>query len=313
MVGTVLVTGGSGFFGTHLVNKLLEQGRKVKVLDINDCNNPLVEFIKADIQDREAISKALVGVKTVFHLASLVPQSKVPYESYYKVIVKGTENILEACKQHSAKLVYISSSGVYGGSRSKPLIEDSEKNPSSDYGKAKWEAEKKCLDYKDKVELVILRPMAIIGPGIYGVFKLFLKFIKWNLPLIILGKGKNKIQMVSVHDIVEAALLAENHKRSGAIFNIGSDNVPELKTQFKSIITHANSKSLVIPLPAKLTKLGLALLYKLKLSPLLPEHYYVLDQNSMLDIEKAKKELGWKPKYDNINMMSETFDWLFKK
>lgn len=306
----VLVTGGSGFLGTHLVNRLLEQGREVRVIDIKDCSNKQVDFIKADIRVKENVMKASKDVETIFHLASLVPQSKVPYSSYYDTIVNGTQNILESGRQHNIKVVHISSSGVYGGKREGALNEEAEKNPSSDYGKAKWYSELKCMEYKDEVDVVILRPMAIIGPGVYGIFKKFLKLVNNGFPLITFGKGDNKIQMVSASDTVEAILLAEKYKKSGEAFNLGSENIPTVNEQFKALIEYANSKSLIIPIPASLAKFFFSSLHKIRISPLLPEHYYVLDKNSMLNITKTKEKLKWEPKKDNIDMMKEAYDWV---
>lgn len=309
----VLVTGGCGFLGFHLVNKLVEQGRNVKVYDAKDCKNKDVNFLKGDVRDFEKLKNFAKDVNVIFHLASLVPQSKVDLQAYKTVIVEGTENVLKICKENKIKMVHVSSSGVYGGERGKPLKEDNPKNPSGGYGTAKLEAELKCMEYaKQGVHVVMLRPMAIIGPGIYGVFKTYMNFVRYNLPLITFGDGSNRIQMVSVYDCVDALLLAEKYKKSGEAFNLGSDNIPTLKEQFKALIKHAKSKSIIIPLPAEFARKTCKIFYNLKLSPLTPEHYYVLDKDSILDNTKAKKELGWNPKRNNIEMNIEAYDWLVK-
>tara|TARA_Y100000034_G_scaffold131317_1_gene191805 strand:+ start:169 stop:1110 length:942 start_codon:yes stop_codon:yes gene_type:complete len=310
----VLVTGGSGFLGTHLVNKLLEQGRQVKILDIKEPKIKNVEFIKADIRNHNKVLEVTKDVDTIFHLASLVPQSKVDFSVYNDVICNGTASILKACKKYNIKMVHVSSSGVYGGARDKPLTEDHPKNPSSNYGRAKMNAELQCQKYAlQGVNVVMVRPMAIIGPGIYGIFKLFLKLVKKNIPLITFGNGSNRIQLVSTSDTVDALLLAERYQKTGEVFNLGSDNIPTVKQQYKALIKHTKSKSFIIPIPSLLARVTFRTLYTLRLSPLLPEHYYVLDKNSILDITKTKKELGWKPQKNNTDMIIETFDGLFKR
>ncbi|MEK6940773.1 MAG: NAD(P)-dependent oxidoreductase [Nanoarchaeota archaeon] len=306
----ILVTGGSGFVGSHLLKSLLKHKKEVRVLDIRDCANKDVEFIKGDIRNIETLDKVTKNIDSIFHLASLVPQSNVNYSAYVDTIVKGTENTLKICLAKNIKLVHVSSSGVYGGGRQFPLKEDDPKNPQGAYGITKWQAEIKCQEYVKKgVDVVIVRPMAIIGPGIYGVFKKFISYVHNSYPLPTFGNGNNKIQMVSVHDCVDALLLAEKYIKPGETFNLGSDNIPTVKEEFKSLIDYSKSKSIVLPVPAILARTGCKILYKLKISPLTPEHYYVLDKNSILDNTKAKTLLGWTPKFDNIQMLKEAYDW----
>ena len=307
----VLVTGGSGFLGTELVNKLLKQGRKVKVYDIKDCKNKDVEFIKEDIRNLDKLINASKNIDVIYHLASPVPQSKIDSKEYKEVIVDGTENVLKVCKKNKIKMIHVSSSGVYGIDREGIVKEDAPKK--GDYGNGKWNAELKCNEYAKKgVKLVIVRPMAIIGPGVYGVFKKFIGFIHKNYPLVTFGDGSNRIQLVSLSDTVDALLLAEKYNKSGETFNLGSDNIPTVKRQFRVLIRYANSKSLIISIPANLAKIIFKILYTIKVSPLSPEHYYMLDKNSVLDITKAKELLKWKPKKNNIKMMEETYDWYVK-
>ena len=307
----VLVTGGSGFLGNELVKALLKQKRKVKILDIKEPSLKGVEYIKADIKDFGALLNAAKNVDTIFHLASLVPQSKVNVDDYEKVIVDGTENVLKAGKKYGLKIIHVSSSSVYGANREDKINEDYPKKPIGPYANAKWNAEIKCQEYSGRgVDVVILRPMAIVGPGIYGVFKNFLNLIRNNLPLITFGNGSNRIQLLSLSDCVEALLCAEKQEgRSGEVFNLGSENVPTVKEEFRELIKYANSKSLIISIPASFARFIFKSMYLMNLSPLTPEHYYMLDKNSIVDINKAKNFLKWQPKKDNNLTLKETYDW----
>ena len=309
----VLITGGSGFLGRELVDRLLKQKRKVKVYDIKECRNKNVEYIKGDVRDLKKLMEVSKDADVIFHLASLVPQSKVNPIMYKQVIVDGTENVLKVCQKYNIKLVHVSSSGVYGADRDGIVKEDSQKKPTGHYGNSKWQAELKCLEYSKKgVNVVIVRPMAIIGPGVYGVFKKFMGLVNSNIPLITFGNGKNRIQLVSLSDCADALLLAEKYNKTGEAFNLGSENIPTVKGEFKELIRYAKSKSMIISIPSWLARGIFKFLYMLKLSPLTPEHYYMLDKNSILDITKTKEVLGWKPKKDNIEILKETYDWYVK-
>ena len=136
-----------------------------------------------------------------------------------------------------------------------------------------------------------------------------MKFVHRGYPLLMFGRGDNRIQLVSPDDVVDALLRAEHYPQSGEAFNLGSENVPTVREEFEALIRHAHSRSLLIPLPAWFARFSFRLLYILGLSPLTPEHYYMLDKNSMLDITKAKTLLGWRPQKDNIQIMQETYDW----
>src|SRR3989344_6773771 len=163
MKKNILITGGSGFLGSELTNRLLKQKRKVKIYDIKEAKNKNIEYIKGDIRNLKRLAQALKDVNVIFHLASLVPQSKVDPKLYKEVIVDGTENVLKVCQEQKIKMIHVSSSGVYGADREGIVKEDAEKKPTGYYGNAKWQAELKCQEYVKKgVNVVILRPMAII-------------------------------------------------------------------------------------------------------------------------------------------------------
>lgn len=306
----VLVTGGSGFLGKHFVKCLVDKGRNVKILDIKDCENNNVEFVKGDIRDYETVRKCVKDVDVVFNLASLVPQSNVKKETYDQIIVNGTRNVIDACKDTSVKVIHVSSSSVYGLNRGKnPLKEDDPKKPVAAYGASKLSAEHLFTANSDKVNSTMLRPMTIVGPGIYGLFKMFLGFVKRSYPLMIFGNGNNRIQMVSLSDTADALLLAEKREKSGEMFNLGSKDVPTFRNQIEALIKHANSKSVVISIPPSLGRGIFRFLHMIHLSPLMPEHYYTLDKDSILDISETEKILKWTPKKNNIQMTIEAYDW----
>lgn len=150
--------------------------------------------------------------------------------------------------------------------------------------------------------------MTIMGPGVYGIFRRFFYWVNRNRPIPLFGSGKNRMQMVSTSDMVDACLLAEKSRVRGEIVNIGSENVPSLKELFQAVIEHTDSKSKLLPMNATLLRTFFRTLRVFHLSPLVPEHYFLLDKEFILDISKAKRLLKWKPKKNNIQMIIEAYD-----
>ncbi len=301
-----LVTGGSGFFGKFLVEKLLEKG-EVRVLDIKERKGD-AEFMKGDVRNVDDVRKAMKGADAVFHLASLLPQSGASGKDVRDVIVKGSENIFSCAKESGVKVVHISSSSVFGEPKKVPYTEEDQKAPLGMYGRSKLEAEHLMKKYHGMgLDVVALRPMTMVGPGIYGIFDRFLHWVKKGRPIPILGSGKNRMQMISVHDMAEACVLAEKCRAAGEIMNIGSDNVPELESMFRDVIAKAGSSSRIIHLNAPVFRNIFRLGHFMRVSPLTPEHYLLMDKTFILDNSKAKRLLGWKPAYGNVEMVMDAY------
>jgi len=309
-----LITGGSGFVGTNLALKLLDENRNIKIFDVKKPKIDNVDYINGDVTKLNEVMDATKDVDVIFHLASLVPQSKVDKNLVEKILILGTENVLKACKKNNIKLIHISSTAVYGSNRQGASKESDEKRPYGGYGIGKWKAEEICQKYvNDGVNVVILRPVGIIGPYISGLVLKFIKFIHFNVPIMIIGSGKNKIQLLSVSDCIDAILLAEKYDGPGEVFNIGSENVPQFRFQIQKVVEQVKSKSIVIPLQKNIAKLFFAILYKINLTILPPDHYRMLDKDIIVDISKAKNILKWKPQKDNIQMMVEAYNWYYTK
>lgn len=308
-----LVTGGSGFFGAHLVKKLDEMGEDVTIMDIKRPGQK-TKFIMGDVTRQKDVEKAVSGVDTIFHLAALLPQSAVTDAHVYNVNYYGSKNVFEVAKRRNIKVVHISSSSVFGVPVKKIYSENDAKNPIGPYGRSKLDAELLFSDIcADGLDAVALRPMTIMGPGIYGLFNRCLNWIKRGYPVPVFGDGKNRLQMVSAEDLAEACICADEKNVSGEIFNIGSDNVPPLRQMFENVIDRVGSSSKIISLPAGLSRKMFIFLRKLKLSPLSPEHYLIMDKNFILDNIKAKKMLKWKPQHDNTDMLVDAYNWLHEK
>ena len=249
--GYVLVTGGAGFIGSHLVGKLSSLGYQVRVIDnlytgklsnlgSDLLNSGSVDFIEGDIRDTNLVKKCCAKVKAVIHLAA---QTSVPFSMQNPdfnndVNIKGTLNLLNSSAEAKVKrFLFISSCAVYGEPAYLPVDEKHPTNPISPYAESKLAAEKECLRLNDEgvFESVVFRFFNVYGPkqGLSeysGVITKFIDRIKQKLPLIIYGDGSQTRDFVYVNDIVNAIMLAlENKKAPGHIFNVGTGRAVPLQ------------------------------------------------------------------------------------
>ena len=232
----ILVTGGAGFIGKHLVNYLLDKGNVITIFDnfSNSEENSMGYFIKngvkvinGDIRKFEEILKETENQDILIHLAAKISVSESilnPSETF-EVNVDGTKNVLEACKRSNIKKVIIASSAaVYGESVPKiKLKENTKTNPISPYGKSKLVMEQEIR--KNNINCIILRFFNIFGIGqtseYAGVITKFIEMISTNKPLEIFGDGMQTRDFVSINDVVESIYDAIKNGKNGT-YNIAS-------------------------------------------------------------------------------------------
>lgn len=234
----VLVTGGAGFVGNHLVNHLLLQGMEVVVLDkaiykAGYYNNEKAAFIEGDILSANLVYQCLKDVDTCFHLAALasVPACENDWMYSHANNVLGFNTVLNAIKElpHTIKLIYASSSAVYGNNINKPQSESMHVIPSSTYGADKLSNEiyAAVIDNYNNTPSIGLRFFNIYGPGqqatnaYSGVMSQFKKAILTHQPLTIYGDGKQSRDFIYIDDAIDALMLAATtHRKQPGIFNI---------------------------------------------------------------------------------------------
>ena len=239
----ILVTGGAGFIGSHLVDELVKEGFEVTVFDdlstgrIENIRHHLekgkIRFIEGDVCGRKDVEEALEGVEVVFHLAAItsVPYSIRHPKVTYEVNVDGTRNLLEACLHGNVeRFIYVSSCAVYGEPEYLPIDEGHPTNPISPYAESKLRAEELCMKFHEDYGLktTILRLFNVYGPrmrgGQYGgVIMSFFERLMIGEPPVIYGDGGQSRDFVHVLDVVSAAMLAFRSDRAvGEVFNVGS-------------------------------------------------------------------------------------------
>jgi len=234
-----VVTGGAGFVGSNLVRLLVKKGHDVTVIDnlhtgklenIEEVRNK-IKFENIDIQDYDSMEKELRNIDGVFHQAALtvVQDSFKMSDKYHSVNVDGTENIFKIAKKNNFKVVYASSSSVYGHQDVVPILENFDKKPINPYGKTKLDDEVLAEKYaKQGVRIIGLRYFNIFGKGqtleYAGVITKFLDRLRDKKSPIIFGTGSQIRDFIHVEDIAEANLLSMISDVSFTHTNIGSGN-----------------------------------------------------------------------------------------
>tara|TARA_Y100001936_G_scaffold191669_1_gene190867 strand:- start:2908 stop:3804 length:897 start_codon:yes stop_codon:yes gene_type:complete len=234
-----VVTGGAGFVGSYLVKLLVKEGHEVTVIDNLHKGKkenlqsvlPKIKFEEIDIRDFDGLEKILENIDGVFHQAALtvVQDSFDRPEEYHHVNVIGTENIFKLAKKNNFKVVYASSSSVYGHKDDMPIGEDSERNPINPYGQTKLDDEYLFEKYSETGTRIIgLRYFNIFGKGqtleYAGVITKFLDRIKKEEAPIIFGDGTQLRDFIYVEDIVMANLQAMESKTTNLLVNVGTGN-----------------------------------------------------------------------------------------
>jgi nucleoside-diphosphate-sugar epimerase len=313
-----LVTGSSGLLGACLVDRLRARGERLRLLDVvrPPALPPGVEFVECDMRDRAAVVRACRDVEVVHHLAAgqrMKPQFAAMSErAIFDMNLAAVEHVLAGALEAGVrKVVHISSSGIYGIPRTTPVGEDHPQRPLGAYGESKIAAETACRRALERgLDVTVLRPMSLFGPGMTGVFVLLFDWVRRSKNVYLLGNGRNRVQMVSAWDVADACLLAaERHESRGAFLNLGAEEVPTVRQEVEALVAHAGSRSRVVPIPAWALRNAGRALNLVRLSPIVPEHYLLADSTFILDVRRAKEVLGWRPAYSNVRMTIEAYDW----
>ncbi len=239
----LIVTGGAGFIGSHLAKSLLKRGHNVCVIDnlrrgtidnLKEIKDE-IDYREIDILDYESMKSAAKTTDGIFHQAALgsVPESFKDPEEYHRVNAIGTENVLKLAKEFGFKVVYASSSSVYGNQKNFPIKENVEKNPLNPYGKSKLAAEHFAENYaKLGVKVIGLRYFNVFGigqnPHYAGVIPKFIEQLVKQKPPIIYGDGNQIRSFTYVDDVIKANILAFESKTNHAFINIASHEVTSI-------------------------------------------------------------------------------------
>ena len=301
----VIVTGGCGFIGSNLVDRLITEGFDTYVIDnLSTGNkqllNPRAKFFQFDILDLQKMQFIFKEVrpKAVFHLAAQIDvQASIQNPTHdAQINILGSIHLIELCKTYKSKLIYSSSAAVYGAPLYLPICEKHLIHPLSNYGISKYTPEQYIRSYSQlyNVKYTILRYSNVYGPrqmpkGEGGVISIFInKMINDEIPAIF-GDGKQTRDFIYVEDVVSANLAALNAEKNGT-YNISSNKPISINELIKKINSILNKN--IVPV-YKQERIGDI-------------------EHSCLDNQLAKTELYWQPKYSIVEGISKTCKFIKK-
>jgi nucleoside-diphosphate-sugar epimerase len=296
------------------LRKLHERGCACRVLDLYDAwDRPQeVDFFQADIRDYAAVYTACKDIDIVYHNVAQVPLAK-DKTLFNSVNIGGTANLLDACKNRNIrKVIYTSSSAVFGVPKELPITENTVPVPAEAYGEAKLAAEKLCLKAAAAgLDVSIVRPRTILGHGRLGIFQILFEWVSEGRKIPVLGDGSNIYQFIHADDLAEVCIKASECAGS-EIYNCGSEKFGTMRDLLQSLCKHAGTGACVCSIPMKLAVTGMKITSKLGLSPLGDYHWLMYGRSMYFDTHKIRKELRYTAQYSNDEMICESYDWYIK-
>ena len=316
-----LVTGGTGFTGSHLVRRLLARGDAVRVLDsspglfADDLQNKGADITLGSVTDDREVDRVMADVEQVFHVAAVFRQINLPDRVYKEVNADGTRVVGEAALRHGvASFVYCSTQGVHGNVKSPPGNEDSPICPEDYYQQTKYEGEQAVADLVARgLPATTLRPMAIYGPGDPARFLHLFRRVKGGR-FLMFGDGKTLYHPLYIDNLVDAFELAAATPGTGEVYLIGDAHYCSLNDLVTAVGTSMGQDVRIVHLPFQplwaaavvcetvCRPLGIE-------PPLFRRRADWFRQNRAFTIDKAKRDLGYDPKVNLPTGLARTAAW----
>ena len=310
---TVLVTGGSGFFGGILKRRLLDSGISVVNIDLqkDEDVSPGLISVQGDIRNRALMERVFAENRfdTVFHCAAILAHAVKDKNFLWTSNVDGTRVVADCARKSGVNsIVFTSSNCLWGKGYDRPLTEEEPPAPIELYGHSKWEGEKILNEYRADLNVFNIRCPTILDFGRLGLLAILFEFIAEGRKVWTVGAGTNRYQFIYARDLADACIRSAAHSRS-EVFNIGSDDVKPLRDVYQYVIERAGTGAKLTALPKSPTLLGMRIAHHLNISPLGPYHYKMIAENFLFDTAKIKSQLGWRPTMTNEEMLHRAYEY----
>jgi dihydroflavonol-4-reductase len=316
-----LVTGATGFTGSHLVRALLEDGHAIRVIvrsaaRAREMLPPGPEILEGDLTDPRAVQRAMQGVRTVYHIAAMYRQAKHRDADYALVHVEATRLLLDAaCSQRVSRFVHCSTVGVHGHVAVPPADENAPYGPGDVYQRTKLDGELLARAFhRDRgLPVTVARPTAIYGPGDRRLLKLFSMIARRRF--VVLGTGDIFYHMVHVDDLVRGLRLLGTHRRApGEVFILGGERYYTLREIAAMIAEAEGVPPPWLRLPAAPFQLAGSLCEKLCIPlgiepPIHRRRVDFFTKSRAFTIDKAVRLLGYRPQVDLRDGIRSTLEW----
>ena len=320
-MGKILVTGATGFAGSHLAKRLLQDKHDVRVLirpgrDVSHLELLGAEIAPGDLVDRESVNRAMDGIETVYHIAALFRKAGLPDSAYWDVNFHGAVNLFEAALTNGvSRFVHCSTVGVLGHIENPPADESTPYNPGDIYQVTKSEAEKAALAlHEDRgFPVTVIRPAGIYGPGDTRWLKLF-KPISGR-KFIMLGSGETLIHMVYISDLVDAFILAaETPNAVGNVYIAAGERYVTLNELTSTIAKAVGVSDSHLHIPFKPVRILSGIVEDVCRTvhvepPIYRRRVDFFAHDRAFDITRARTELGYAPKVSLEEGIRRTADW----
>jgi nucleoside-diphosphate-sugar epimerase len=319
--GKVLVTGATGFVGSHLVDALVERGRDVRCLvrrtsNLRYLKHPQIELVYGGVDGATAWDEALKDVDTIYHVAGVTFARRA--RDYFTVNHQGTEAILAGALKHRDRIkrfVLVSSLAAVGPGRDgNPVDEETTPAPITPYGRSKLLGEEAVKAVADLLPATIVRPPAVYGPRDYGIYEFFKSIARGLSPTI--GRYDKRISLVHVHDLARGIILAgESPVSTGRTYFISSEEVYLMRAVADRIaeILGRRARSIAIPRPVAFTvAVAAEALAAVMRKPPVINRDKVTDLSQTCwgcSIERAKRELGYSQQVSLDEGLKGTVEW----
>ncbi len=313
-----LVTGGTGFVGSHVVDALLEAGWRVRCTvratsNLRWMEGKDAELVVADLRDSAGLKRAVDGIDALFHCAGLTRGSR---DELFAANEGGTRTLLDACSRNSRRVrfVYCSSQAAAGpGTLARPREEDDPPNPTSDYGRSKLAGEEETRKYAERLEVAILRPVAVYGPRDEDTLPYFQMAVKGVV--VVPGIRRRLVQLVHARDVAAALLLAaEDDRAVGRTYFVGHPEILDwrrLASEIAKAVGGRRAVRLRLPSPVmKMAGLGAQMVGSGKPGQLDRRRAAdMLERAWTCRVTRLISELKWEPVYDSEAGLKQTAEW----